>query len=74
MYLSRVELDTSNRQKMSHLRQAADYHRWVESCFDPNKEYQNGARLRHLWRLDQLNNHLYLMILSKNKQIGRAHV
>lgn len=58
-YLSRVELDTNNRQKMQDLTHVGTYHGWIESCFPYHKE-----RRRHLWRIDLINGKNYVMILS----------
>lgn len=65
MYLSRVELDTNNRQKIRDLTHVGAYHSWVEDSF-PEEEIQ-GERTRKLWRLDTLNGHTYLLVVSKTK-------
>lgn len=52
MYLSRVEVDTKNRQKISDLTHLGAYHSWVEDSFP--REVVKGERKRHLWRLDQV--------------------
>lgn len=65
MYLSRVEIDTRNRQKISDLSHLGAYHNWVEQSF-PN-EVEAGERLRHLWRIDQVGNKKYLLLLSQDK-------
>ncbi len=36
MYISRVEIDTNNRQKLRDLYHLGAYHNWVENCF-PNE-------------------------------------
>lgn len=58
-YLSRVELDTKNRQKMSDLTHVGAYHGWIESCFPFHEE-----RRRHLWRRDRVAGHDYILVLS----------
>ncbi|MCH4039043.1 MAG: type I-E CRISPR-associated protein Cas6/Cse3/CasE [Lachnospiraceae bacterium] len=63
MYLSRVELDSQNRQKISDLTHVGAYHSWVENSF-PDEQ---GVRSRKLWRLDVLQNKTYLLIVSVGK-------
>lgn len=58
-YLSRVEIDTNNRQKMQDLTHVGRYHGWIESCFPYHEE-----RRRHLWRIDRANGRNYVLILS----------
>lgn len=65
MYLSRVEVDRYNRQKIKDLTHLGAYHNWVEQSF-PNEVNQN-LRSRHLWRLDRLMDSDYLLVLSNNK-------
>lgn len=65
MYLSRVQVDTQNRQKMKELTHLGAYHNWVEQSFPD--EVQRGRRLRHLWRLDQLNGQQFLLVLSPDR-------
>ncbi|KRK39919.1 type I-E CRISPR-associated protein Cas6/Cse3/CasE [Loigolactobacillus bifermentans] len=65
MYLSRVEIDTQNRQKIKELTHLGAYHNWVEQSFPD--EITQGDRKRHLWRLDQLASKNYLLVLSENK-------
>lgn len=65
MYLSRVEIDTRNRQKISDLSHLGAYHNWVEQSFPD--EIRTGERLRHLWRIDQVESKKYLLLLSKDK-------
>lgn len=65
MYLSRVEIDDNNRQKIKNLSHLGAYHNWVESCFP--KEKAMGKRLRHLWRIDQLNGKRYLLLVSQEQ-------
>lgn len=63
MYLSRVAVDTNNRQKISDLTHLGAYHNWVEQSF-PNSA-NDRSRPRHLWRLDTLNGQQYLLVLSE---------
>lgn len=65
MYLSRVEIDTNDRQKISDLTHLGSYHNWVEQSFPD--EIKQGTRLRHLWRIDEFSNKKYLLLVSKNK-------
>lgn len=65
MYLSRVEIDTDNRQKIKDLSHLGAYHNWVERSFPA--EIAEGERQRHLWRLDTLNGRNYLLLLSPEK-------
>lgn len=65
VYLSRVEIDTKNRQKMKDLTHLGAYHNWVEQSFPV--EINGGQRLRHLWRIDHLKGHDYLLVLSSDK-------
>jgi CRISPR system Cascade subunit CasE len=65
MYLSRVEIDTNNRQKIKDLTHLGAYHHWVEESF-PN-EHGIEPRPRHLWRIDTLRNRKYLLVLSENQ-------
>lgn len=65
MYLSRVEIDDNNRQKIKDLSHLGAYHNWVESSF-PN-EILRGERLRHLWRIDHLRGKHYLLVISQEK-------
>lgn len=63
MYLSRVELDTKNRQKIRDLTHISAYHSWVENSF-PDEQ---GVRSRKLWRLDVLRGKTYLLVVSTHK-------
>lgn len=65
MYFSRVEIDIQNRQKMKDLTNLRAYHGWVEQGFP--EEIANGERLRHLWRIDILQGHSYLLLLSPDR-------
>lgn len=62
MYLSRVEVDVSNRQKIRDLTHVGAYHSWVEDSFP--EEVEQKIRSRKLWRLDKLQNKQYLLIVS----------
>ena len=65
MYLSRVELDARNRQKIKDLTHVGAYHSWVEDSFP--EEEKSGERSRKLWRLDTLHGKTYLLVLSESK-------
>lgn len=64
-YISRVEIDTKNRRKISDLTHLGAYHNWVEKSFP--EEFSAGERSRKLWRIDQLNRRSYLLIVSQSK-------
>lgn len=63
MYLSRVQLDIDNRQKIRNLTHLGAYHDWVERSFP--KEFVSGKRTRKLWRIDRLGGKTYLLIVSQ---------
>lgn len=63
MYISRVEIDDKNRQKLKELQSLGSYHNWVERSFPDEKK----SEFRHLWRIDRLQNKRYLLIVSPNK-------
>ena len=65
MYLSRVKIDVNNRIKVKDLNHLGAYHKWVEDSFP--SELEAGCRSRKLWRIDQLGNDCYLLILSREK-------
>ena len=65
MYLSRVELDARNRQKIRDLTHVGAYHSWVENSFP--EEEKRGERSRKLWRLDTLHGKKYLLVLSESE-------
>ena len=65
MYLSRVEINLSNRRAMHDLTHLGAFHGWVERSFPA--EIAQGIRRRHLWRIDRLNGHTYLLLLSPDK-------
>lgn len=63
MYISRVEVDVYNRQKIKDLTHLGAYHNWVEKSFNEAK----GVRSRKLWRIDKINDKKYLIVVSQNK-------
>ncbi|WP_283583639.1 type I-E CRISPR-associated protein Cas6/Cse3/CasE [Limosilactobacillus difficilis] len=65
MYLSRVQIDDRNRQKIRDLTHLGAYHNWVESSFP--EEIAHHRRSRHLWRIDILRGKRYLLIVSEEK-------
>lgn len=65
MYLSRVEIDLNNHQKIQDLNHLGAYHNWVEKSFPD--EISNSIRTRKLWRIDELDHKKYLLVISKNK-------
>ena len=70
MYLSRVEIDINNRRKMKDLTHLGCYHAWVEDSFPKSSSKEN--RSRKLWRIDNIYDKYYLLVLSENKpDIGK---
>lgn len=65
MYLSRVEIDDHNRQKIRDLSHLGAYHSWVEDSF-PAEQNQH-IRSRKLWRIDILDGRRYLLVVSDQK-------
>ena len=65
MYLSRVEIDDANRQKIKDLTHLGAYHNWVEQSFP--QELNAHERQRHLWRIDVLGGHRYLLLASHDR-------
>ncbi len=65
MYLSRVEIDLANRQRTKSLTHLGAYHHLVEESFSWTKPADE--RPRHLWRLDQLGERLFMLVLSADK-------
>ncbi|MBS5144986.1 MAG: type I-E CRISPR-associated protein Cas6/Cse3/CasE [Butyricicoccus pullicaecorum] len=59
MYLSRVALDIHKRSTMTALANPQQFHGAVEQAFA-------GERRRRLWRLDQLGERRYLLLLSED--------
>lgn len=60
MYLSRLQLDTTNRNTMRALSEPQLFHGAVERSF-------TGERQRNLWRIDSLGDSLYLMVVSTER-------
>lgn len=65
MFLSRVEIDCSNRIKMRNLSHLGAYHNWVEQAFPD--EMNQRIRSRKLWRIDQIAGKKYLLLVSETK-------
>ncbi len=65
MYLSRVEIDTGNRQKIQDLTHVGAYHSWVEDSFPEEKK--SGERSRKLWRTDSVYGRVWLLLVSDKK-------
>lgn len=65
LYLSRVEIDSNNRQKIRDLSHVGAYHNWVEQSFP--EEFEQKIRTRKLWRIDQLHNKEYLLVVSSSQ-------
>jgi len=65
MYLSRVEIDIRNRQKIRDLSHLGAYHNWVENSFP--FEIKSGIRTRKLWRIDTIQGTRYLLLVSDEK-------
>lgn len=63
MYLSRVEIDIKDHQKIRNLTHLGAYHNWVEKCFPD--EIAGKSRSRKLWRIDELGGKKYLLIVSE---------
>lgn len=64
MYLSRVEIDINNRRKMKDLTHLGCYHAWVEDSFP---KFLKENRSRKLWRIDNIYDKYYLLVLSEEK-------
>lgn len=60
MYMSRVEIDFTKTKSKKDLNHVGAYHNWVEQSFKEKKS-------RKLWRIDNLNNKSYLLVVSKQK-------
>ena len=65
MYISRVEIDRTNRRKIRCLTHIGAYHAWVEESFP--EEMEQSIRTRKLWRIDRIQDKDYLIIVSENK-------
>lgn len=70
MYLSRVQINTHSRQRIAELSHLGAYHNWVEKSFPG--EIDKEGRLRHLWRIDNLNGRSYMLVLSPNQPSKKA--
>lgn len=64
MYLSRVEIDYKDRLTSKELNHLGAFHNWVEQSFP--KEIESNKRSRKLWRIDNLQNRSYLLVLSED--------
>ncbi len=60
MYLSRIVIDPKNRRTLQALDSPEILHGMVENCFP-------GKAERNLWRIDELNGNIYLLLLSREK-------
>lgn len=60
MYMTRLPLDSKNRQTMLALAEPKRIHGAIERSF-------NGTRKRNLWRIDRLNGMDYLLLVSPEK-------
>lgn len=65
MYISRVEIDSSNRRKIRDLTHVEAYHGWVEQIFP--EEIKEKIRTRKLWRVDTIKGREYLLVISDEK-------
>lgn len=65
MYISQVEVDKDNRQKIRDLTHLGAFHNWVERSFP--EEIEQSERTRKLWRIDQLRGKQYLLVVSPNQ-------
>ncbi|WP_262314600.1 type I-E CRISPR-associated protein Cas6/Cse3/CasE [Lacticaseibacillus parakribbianus] len=65
MFLSCVEVDWRDRQRLQTLTHLGAFHDWVEQSFPA--AVAAGTRPRHLWRLDELAGHEYLLVLSAER-------
>lgn len=63
MYLSRIALNTQRKSTIIALSSPQNIHAAVESSFPPAPENTK----RNLWRIDRLNNAVYLIVLSNRK-------
>lgn len=64
MYLSRVEIEQEDRRKIRDLNHLGAYHSWVENSFV--NEFNLDKRTRKLWRIDEIHDKKYLLIVSEN--------
>ena len=63
MYISRVEIDKTGIKTIRELTHAGAYHAWVEDCFPD--DFGKMPRPRKLWRIDELEEKRYLLIVSE---------
>ena len=63
MYLSRIKLDTDKKHTKVALASYNKFHGAIEEAFRNECE----ERSRKLWRLDRINNNVYLLLLSSTK-------
>ncbi|WP_243342563.1 type I-E CRISPR-associated protein Cas6/Cse3/CasE [Anaerococcus sp. AGMB09787] len=64
MYISRTEIDLSDRKNLKNLSHLGAYHSLVEDSFPEDK---GEPRKRKLWRLDKLGGKTYLVVVSEDK-------
>lgn len=67
MYISRVQLDSLNHRAMRDLKHVGCYHGWIEDSFPEERIQPKEKSNRKLWRIDQVNDKQYLLIVSENK-------
>lgn len=67
MYISRVQLDSFNRRVMRDLKHVGCYHGWIEDSFPEERIQPKEKSNRKLWRIDQVNDKQYLLIVSLTK-------
>ena len=60
MYLSRIRLNTRKRNTAIALSNPQKFHGAIESAFMEDRE-------RNLWRIDNLGDELYLLLLSQHR-------
>lgn len=65
MYISRVEIDLNNRKKTKDLTHIGAFHNWVERSFPD--EVSDSARTRKLWRIDQIGDKQFLILISRTE-------
>lgn len=67
MFLSRVEIDVNNKEKMKDLRHLGCYHAWIEDSFPEEREKAKELRTRKLWRVDRIADKYYLLLSSETE-------
>ncbi len=65
MYLSRVEIDMTNRIVLRTLNHLGAYHNWAEQAFPD--EVRAETRSRKLWRIDRIKGKRYLLVVSETE-------